>query len=176
MTHSFRNESALDEQPSFITGRVASVAGDVLNLTGMDDFQLSRLRPAQGSPLKGGWMIGESGEQAFVAFTEGRYFIAEHAEAGEGGMSGIELGSYEYDLASQEVLFETLVDLNGEWGFSHPCAVQGLPDPGDLNCGPNGAVIKQTLTVDGDTLIFVSEADTVAEGEEQPIELQRVGH
>lgn len=57
---------------------------------------------------------------------------------------------------------------------SFPACAVLVDDSADLTCGPDGAEIVQTLEVDGDTLTFVSEADTIANGgEQQPVVFTR---
>lgn len=148
---------------------------DQITFTGTEEpFTLDRLKPSATSPIAGGWAIEDDDAAVLVAFTNNLYFMGQVSPADEVGESGVEGGSYTYNLDTKEVRFTTEYDNNGQWGFSHPCAVLDLQAKNDLSCGPDGAAILQTFTADGDTATFISQADTIAEGEEHPFEFNRV--
>ncbi len=177
----FETESALDSNPPMASGNTLELDGDTLTFTDEDEtFVATRLMPSQESPLKGGWSI--EGE-VFFAFTDTHYFMGQYTEAEEdnSGYPGIEIGSYSYNSATKAITYATLMDTNGQWGLSHPCAIISdnehpqYEDSNFFNCGPNGDAILQTIKVTGDTLTFTSEADTIAnDGEEEPTNLVRI--
>ncbi len=150
---------------------------------GSESFELSRVTSSSNA-LIGSWLLGEVGfkdadEFALATFLNDGTYMLINKEAGSDD-SGIERGTFEPNPENNEVLFTVITDTNGEAGFSHPCSVLNEEHDheypaGALNCGPEGTDIEQTLEVDGDTLTFISEADTIAnDDEEQPVVLKRV--
>lgn len=131
---------------------------------------------SDSDPLVGSWLIEQGGDFVMVTLTaDGYYMIAENAAPQAFGQPGIERGTYTYDTETEVVLFVTQTNTNGQWGFSHSCAVADLIDLNNLACGPEGRDIVETFTLEGDSLTFVSEIDTILEGEEQPTTFTRVG-
>ncbi len=161
-------ESGLDSVPPMANGNTLVLNGDTLTFTDANGtFELQRLTASSESPLKGGWSLINEDAQVFLAFTDTHYFLGQESEADEVGAPGVELGTYNYNLATRSVVVDTDVDTNGQWGMSHPCAVLNLEEANDLSCGPGSRDVVQTLTVTGDTLTFISEADTIANGGEE---------
>lgn len=175
----FETENVLDSYPPMATGNTLEVDGDTLTFTDEDEtFVATRLKPTQSNPLIGGWEVSDT---AVFAFTDTHYFMGQYTEADEAGNPGVEIGSYEYNTATKEITYSTLLDTNDQWGLSHPCAIQNRdeiinPLFETLNyfaCGADGDIV-QTFEVTGDTLTFISEADTIAFGEEEPGMFERV--
>ena len=136
------------------------------------------------NPLAGSWLIEDAEEPllALVTFTEdGHYLMLQDSPDDDAGQSGIERGTYTYNAETHEVVFTTITDTNGQWGFSHPCAVldtNGTQWQGknDLSCGPDGRNIIQTIARTGNTLTFISEADTINNGgEPEPVVFVGIG-
>lgn len=169
-------DMSLDAMPPFANGNTMTLNGDKLTLIDSDEtFELVRLAATKAQPLIGGWSFTDDEDSLVVfAFTDKNYLMGEFAEADEVGQSGIEFGTYTHNPVTNELLVETSFDTNGQWGLSHPCAVLDLQAKNDLSCGPEGADILQTITIDGNTATFISQADTIAEGEEQPVVFQRI--
>jgi hypothetical protein len=174
------NPSELDIYPPMANGNTLVLEGNVLKLSDADEtFELTRLVPTQESPLKGGWFIGD---EVVFAFTDDLYVMGQFAGEGAGGEPGLELGTYSYNVETKAITYSTQVDVNGQWGLSHPCGVLNddslhpeYEELNYLNCGPNGAEVLQTMEVTGDTLTFISEADTINNnGEEEPVPMERV--
>jgi hypothetical protein len=110
-----------------------------------------------------------------VSFMEGnRYMMLQDSPADEAGEPGIERGTYVYNGGTNQILFTTITDTNGQWGFSHPCAILEVEGSNNLACGPEGQDIVETITVENDTLTFISEADTIVNGEPDPAIFSRV--
>lgn len=172
----YKSESGLDAFPPMANGNTLTIDGDTITLQDADDtFELTRLKPNETHPLMGGWILDEEDATVVFAFTDEHYMMGQYSAPDEAGQPGIEFGTYAYDVETHAFTLSTLADTNGQWGLSHPCAVLDLETSNDLSCGPDGADIVQTFTIDGDTLTFISEADTIANnGEEQPTDLQRV--
>lgn len=133
---------------------------------------------SETNPLVGSWVIDEPEENmlAVVVFAEdGHYLMMDEQPANDDGTSGIERGTYTYDRQSREVTFTTHTDTNGTRGFSNPCAAWDVEGTNNLACGPGGANVVQTMTVQGSVLTY-SEADTINNDREvQPVELIRIG-
>lgn len=174
------NPSELDVYPPMANGNTLVLDGNVLKLSDADEtFELTRLVPTQESPLKGGWFIGD---EVVFAFTDDLYVMGQYAGESAGGEPGLELGTYSYNPETKAITYSTQVDFNGQWGLSHPCGVLNHNDQHPeyeesnyLNCGPEGAAVLQTMEVTGDTLTFMSEADTINnDGEEDPVSMERV--
>ncbi len=170
-----RTDADLDANPPMADGNVLRFNGNVLTLTDGDEtFTLNRLLPTEQSPLQGGWMMEAEDATVVFAFTGSDYLMGQMSEEDEVGQAGAEAGTYTYDVETNEVVVQTTADSNGQWGLSHPCAVLDLEDANDLSCGPEGRNIIQTFMVTGDTLTFISEADTLASGEEEEYAFERV--
>lgn len=179
-----KSESGLDVEPPMANGNVLSIDGNTLTLTDGDEtFELHRLVGNAEHPLNGGWsMSEEEGALVVIAFTDGHYLMGQQAEAESDGsaQSGIEIGTYNYNLETGAVAVHVDVDSNGQWGLSHSCAVlsdaehQIYEQPNYLNCGPGGREIVQTINITGDMFLFVSEADTLANGYEEETAFERV--
>ena len=176
----FGNPSDLDVYPPMANGNTLVLEGNVLKLSDADEtFELARLVPTEESPLKGGWFIGN---EVVFAFTDNLYVMGQFEGEGAGGEPGLELGTYSYNTETKAITYETQVDFNGQWGLSHPCGVLNHNDQHPeyeesnyLNCGVDGAEVLQTMEVTGDTLTFISEADTINnDGEEDPVPMERV--
>lgn len=72
--------------------------------------------------------IGDIGNNAAALRfrNDGSYLIGEIGIAGNGGTSGLERGSIDWDPATGEVTINaTVQDTNGSWGFNY---IQALPD------------------------------------------------
>lgn len=145
-------------------------------------IRLERIRSAPDE-IYGSWQVGGPSYDEFFVFTltpNGTYFVAEDKEFDPGdstGEPGIERGTFTYDEETGVVLFTTLTDTNGQWGFSHSCAALDVVGTNNLACGPEGRDIVETLMPDGDNLIFVSEVDTILnDGVEEPVALDRVAN
>lgn len=178
---SAKTDGDLDARPPLANGNTLVLDGNTLTLT--DDgsvdgepstFVLTRLMPTAESPLQGGWLMESEESVVAFAFTGSDYLMGEMSEEDKVGQPGAEVGTYTYNVETNEVVVKTLADTNGQWGLSHPCAVLDLQDKNDLACGPGGRDIVQTLTVTGDTLTFISEADTIAFGEEEEYSFERI--
>lgn len=178
-----RTDSLLDATPPLASGNKMTLNGNTLTLVDGDEtFILERLVASDANPLVGGWSFTEGDALIVFGFNGSHYFMGQSAGEGESGHPGAEMGSYAFNGETKEIQVATLVDTNGQWGLSHPCAVLNTngahPEYEQLNylsCGPNGGKIIQTIDVTGDTLTFISEADTIANnGEEDEFELQRV--
>ena len=175
----FGNPSDLDVYPPMANGNTLVLEGNVLKLSDADEtFELARLVPTEESPLKGGWFIGN---EVVFAFTDNLYVMGQFEGEGAGGEPGLELGTYSYNTETKTITYSTQVDFNGQWGLSHPCAVisdSEHPQYESSNffaCGPEGRPIVQTFEVTGDTLTFISEADTIANnGDEESVPMERV--
>lgn len=171
VTPTVGNPSELDVYPPMANGNTVVLEGNVLKLSDADEtFELTRLAPTEDSPLKGGWFIGN---EVVFAFTDNLYVMGQFEGEGAGGEPGLELGTYSYNTETKAITYETQVDFNGQWGLSHPCAVisdSEHPQYESSNffaCGPEGRPIVQTFDVTGDTLTFISEADTIANNGDQ---------
>lgn len=185
-----RTDSDLDANPPLANGNLLKLNGNVLTLTDGDEtFTLSRLLPTEQSPLQGGWVVPDADITVAFAFTGTHYLMGQMGTKDndgkvfgedEAGQSGVELGTYTYDRTNNAIKVDTEVDTNGQWGLSHPCAVlsdqhhQNYEDSNFLDCGPDGREIVQTLTITGDMATFISEADTISEGEEQETTFERI--
>lgn len=175
----FGNPSDLDVYPPMANGNTLVLEGNVLKLSDADEtFELARLVPTEESPLKGGWFIGN---EVVFAFTDNLYVMGQFEGEGAGGEPGLELGTYSYNTETKTITYSTQVDFNGQWGLSHPCAVisdNEHPQYEASNffaCGPEGRPIVQTFDVTGDTLTFISEADTIANnGDQDEVMFERV--
>jgi hypothetical protein len=164
------------------TGNTLQLDGNKLTLVDQDEtFELDRLIASEESPLTGGWALTDGEALIVFGFTGTHYFMGQ--SAGEGnGVPGAEMGTYVYNNETKEILVNTLVDTNGQWGLSHPCAVlnsdgshSNYEESNYLACGPDGRDIVQTLAVTGDTATFISEADTISlNGEEEEVMFERV--
>jgi len=165
-----------DEETSvLLQANKLALNNDQITFTGTEEpFTLTRIKSSATHPIAGGWAVEEDDAAVLVAFTNNLYFMGQISPADEVGESGVEGGSYTYNVGTKEVRFTTEYDNNRQWGFSHPCAVLDLQAKNDLSCGPEGADILQTFTADGDTATFISQADTIVEGEEHPFEFNRV--
>lgn len=182
-----RTDSDLDARPPMAEGNTFVLDGNKLTVN--DDgsydgeattFELTRLIPSQEHPLKGGWFIGD---EVVFAFTDTHYFMGQYSEPEEDntGYPGMEMGTYSYNSSTKAITYNTLVDSNGQWGLSHPCAIISdsehpqYENKNFFDCGPNGAAVLQTMEVTGDTLSFISQADTIANnGDEEPVPMERV--
>ncbi|HSX86117.1 MAG TPA: hypothetical protein VLE50_11965 [Cellvibrio sp.] len=188
-----KTESGLDAVPPMATGNILEVDGDTMTLTDGDEtFVLHRLEASAEKPLKGGWSVSEEGSLVVFALTDTHYLMGQQSVADDSGEPGAEVGTYEHNVETGAVKVSTIVDTNGQWGISHPCAILNEDGANDnyeqsnfLNCGPEGSEIVQTFNATGDTLTFISEADTIADdrdndgiingnGEEQPAYFDRV--
>ncbi|MET0356138.1 MAG: hypothetical protein ABW044_05130 [Cellvibrio sp.] len=147
-----------------------------------DDGEINQLvlERVPSTSLLGTWSAQAEDGLVITTFMEGNHFMMlQDTPANENGKPGIERGTFTHNQETNEILFTTLVDNNLQWGFSHPCAivesftVQGV---NELNCGPEGRNILQTaeLNIDSDIFTFISEADTIAFGEEQPVAFVRI--
>lgn len=174
-----RTDSDLDARPPMAEGNTLVLDGNTLTID--DDgsydgepmtFELTRLMPSQDNPLIGGWSI--QSEDVYFAFSGTHYFMGQYSQADEAGEPGVEIGTYTYDADTKVINYATLVDTNSQWGLSHPCAVLNHEESNDFTCGPEGRAIVQTFEVTGDTLTFISEADTIDQGEEDPVMFERV--
>lgn len=161
---------------------VISSAGEQLLISEQGDQEpptvMTKLTSESG--IVGGWHLADSGFIALAAFTGTHYLMGQYQPNPEdtNGQSGVEYGTYTHNAESNAFVVDTLVDTNGQWGFSHPCAIVGSQwqESNDLSCGPNGAEIVQTITRTGTGIRFVSQADTIAyNGEEQPVDFIEVG-
>ena len=179
VTPTVGNPSELDVYPPMANGNTVVLEGNVLKLSDADEtFELTRLVPTEDSPLKGGWFIGN---EVVFAFTDNLYVMGQFEGEGAGGEPGLELGTYSYNTETKAITYSTQVDFNGQWGLSHPCAVISdsehpqYESSNFFNCGPEGRPIVQTFEVTGDTLTFISEADTIANnGDEESVPMERV--
>jgi hypothetical protein len=73
--------------------------------------------------LLGTWYIDdEDGKVALTFFADGSYILAESGEEDEDGQSGMERGTYSYNVTTEAFTAEAQVDTNGQWGLSHPDA------------------------------------------------------
>lgn len=177
-----RTDSNLDANPPMATGNVLRLDGNVLTITDGDEtFKLDRLLSTEESPLQGGWSIPSDEELVVFAFTGTDYLMGQKSASDDAGQSGAEIGTYTYDAETKAIVVDTLVDTNGQWGLSHPCAVlngdgshSNYEESNYLACGPEGRDIVQTIDLAGDMLIFVSEADTIANGGEEEVLLERI--
>ena len=176
VTNVYKTVNDLDAFPPMADGNTLTLDGDTLTLTDGDEtFELTRLMPTQESPLQGGWVMDGEDEKVVFAFTGTHYLMGQKSPEDEVGQPGAEVGTYVYNPETKEIVVQTLEDTNGQWGLSHPCAILDVEGANNLNCGPEGRKILQTLTVTGDTLTFISEADTIANGgEEEENVLERV--
>jgi hypothetical protein len=180
-----KTESGLDSEPPMANGNTLTLV-DSNTLTfeeeGGETFELHRLVSSAEHPLKSGWSMSEEGNLIVFAFTNEHYLMGQQSEADGNGESGAEVGTYTYNLETKAIVPTAVADSNGQWGLSHSCAVlnennahPNYEQSNYLACGPDGREIVQTLKVTGDTLTFISEADTIANnGEEDPFELERV--
>jgi hypothetical protein len=176
VTNVYKTINDLDAYPPMADGNTLKLDGNTLTLIDGDEtFVLTRLMPTAESPLQGGWSMDGGDEQVVFAFTGTNYLMGQKSPEDEVGQSGAEVGTYTYDLETNEIVVTTLQDTNGQWGLSHPCAVLDLQASNDLSCGPSGRDIIQTMTVTGDMLTFISEADTIAnEGDEEGYSFERI--
>ena len=127
----------------------------------------------------GSWLVDFGVENEFAMLTlttDGTYMMMQNSASTENGLAGIERGTYSRNVDTSDTLFTTLTDTNGQWGFSHPCAILDVEGSNNLACGEGGSNIVQTLDVLGGTLTFISEADTIAAGEIEPVVFDRVHH
>lgn len=131
---------------------------------------------SETNALVGSWLIEIEEDDSFAMLTfidDNNYMMVQTSTADDAGEPGMERGTYTYDAETKAVVFTVITDTNGQWGLSHPCAVL-VDDSSELNCGPEGRDIIQTLEVDGDTLTLVSEADTINnQGTEEPVVFTR---
>lgn len=139
---------------------------------------------SETNPLVGSWLIEDKEEPllALATFTaDGQYLMLQDSPADDAGWPGIERGTYTYNTDTSGVTFATITDTNGQWGFSHPCAVLSMSETqwqgsNDLSCGAEGADIVQSMTRTGNTLAFISEADTINNGgEPEPVVFVGIG-
>jgi hypothetical protein len=176
VTDVYKTTNDLDAYPPMANGNTLKLNGNTLTLVDGDEtFVLTRLMPTAESPLQGGWSMDGDEEQVVFAFTGTNYLMGQKSPEDEVGQSGAEVGTYTYDLETNEIVVATLQDSNGQWGLSHPCAVLDLQASNDLSCGPSGRSVLQTMTVTGDMLTFISEADTIANnGDEEEYSFERI--
>jgi hypothetical protein len=181
VTEVYKTESDLDANPPMANGNIMKLDGNTLTLIDGDEtFVLTRLMPTQESPLQGGWLMDGGDEQVVFAFTGTSYLMGQKSPEDEVGQSGAEVGTYTYNLETKAFVVDTLADTNGQWGLSHPCAVLGddlHPQYGESNylaCAAEGRDIVQTLTATGDMLTFISEADTIANDDEEAVLFERI--
>lgn len=187
VTQTFKSDSDLDARPPLANGNILVLDGNTLTLT--DDgavdnepasFELRRLLPTEESPLQGGWFMDDEEEQVVFAFTDTHYFMGQMAEEDTNGQSGAEFGAYTYNAESAALVVETLMDTNGQWGLSHPCAVWNngnhpeYEQPNYMACGPNGRDIVQTMNITGDMLVFWNEADSLNDDDYDEIAFERI--
>lgn len=158
-----------------------SEMGETCDAVEDGEANLLVLERVQSTSLLGTWKVNvEEDGLALVTFMEGNhYMMIQDTPAEESGKPGIERGTFTYNQDTKEILFTTLIDHNLQWGFSHPCAiVESFTVTGlnELNCGAEGSNVLQTMELngDGDILTFISGADTIAYGEEDPIPFFRV--
>ena len=176
-----RTDNALDAMPPMATGNTLQLDGNKLTLVDQDEtFELDRLIASEESPLKGGWSLTDGEALIVFGFTGTHYFMGQSA-GDDNGVPGAEMGTYVYNNETKEIRVNTLVDTNGQWGLSHPCAVlndgshSNYEEPNYLACGPDGRDIVQTLAVTGDPASFISEAHTISlNGEEEEVMFGRV--
>lgn len=112
-------------------GITATVTGNSLTIvdpldSGPDGtFTVTRLERVIGTPI-GGWVGGDANapdhSRLFIGFPDGTYMMATDGSPADdpGGMDGIEAGVLSYNTATGELSGTTVVDTNGDWGFSHP--------------------------------------------------------
>lgn len=159
---------------------VISSAGEQLLISEQGDEEpptvMTKLTSESG--IVGGWYLADSGFIALAAFTGTHYLMGQYEPNPEdtNGQSGVEYGTYSHNAETNAFVVDTLEDTNGQWGFSHPCAILDQETSNDLSCGPNGADIVQTITRTGTAIRFVSQADTIANnGVEDPVDFIEVG-
>ncbi|HTF95056.1 MAG TPA: hypothetical protein VL995_02905 [Cellvibrio sp.] len=182
VTNVERTDSDLDAHPPMANGNTLELEGNTLTLVdGNDTFVATRLVASEESPLRGGWSIED---EAFFAFTDTHYFMGQSSEPDENGQPGVEMGTYTYNAETKAITYATLVDNNLQWGISHPCAIRNRDNPNPnpnyeisnyFACGLEDGPINQTFEVTGDTLTFISEADTIANnGDQEEVMFERV--
>lgn len=72
------------------------------------------------NPIVGAWYYENGGQSGVVTFTaDGRYLFAQDGPADATGHPGIEYGTYTWNPATGAFASITIVDTNGEWGFSN---------------------------------------------------------
>lgn len=108
----------------------ATVVGDNLTFFGSDTppegFVIPRLISAANS-IVGSWFIGDpdgdhgSDKLVFTFLADGTYMLADKGTVANdpSGTSGIEQGTYTWNLSTGAFAFNTLVNTDGEWGLSH---------------------------------------------------------
>lgn len=119
-------------------GFVAEFALDYLK-----DFDVPAEAPTDTS-IVGAWIFPSQGEEASIGvfLADGTYFVIESGLTGAASADGFERGRYFWNPQTQDFSIATLVDTNGESGFS----------------GGNGAAgLKLAISGDNLTVTFPSE-------------------
>ena len=113
---------------SSCSGNTCSGASATLTVSGNtisngSDLSLARLTSST-NPLVGSWggrTPGSTTNQAVViTFVDDTHFVfAQSSPADAVGHSGIEMGTYSWNRTTGAFTATTIIDTNGEWGFSH---------------------------------------------------------
>jgi len=107
-----------------VTGSISFVVtGDTLTVGG--DGVLARV--TGGSAIVGAWTYGNTlspsstGTGVLVFLPNGAYFHAESDNTADAanGQNGMERGTYTWDIVTGAFTSNTVVNTNGQWGFSH---------------------------------------------------------
>jgi hypothetical protein len=123
-----------------------TVSGDTLDI---DGFSLTRITGT--SAIVGAWAYGNTlnptsvGTGVMVFLENGVYFHAEseNIDDAANGVNGMERGTYTWNPTTDAFTATTLVNTNGQWGFSH-------------DVPPAITVSGDMLDIDGFTLSRVS--------------------
>ncbi|AOS44526.1 hypothetical protein Verru16b_01588 [Lacunisphaera limnophila] len=124
-----------------------AVSGNTMTI---DSFTLTRVQPTS-SAIVGAWAFGNTatptaaGTGVLVFLDNGIYFHAESENVADAanGTNGMERGTYTWNPTTDAFSAATLVNSNGQWGFSH-----GAP--------LNVAVSGNTMSIESFTLTRVS--------------------
>jgi hypothetical protein len=94
-----------------------SVTPTKLTLSASDgEFELTRVT---SKGIVGSWYIKEGKGYAVATFlADGSYFMVQDGQAGKGGKTGVERGTYKWNPITRSFTRKILVDTNGTWGFS----------------------------------------------------------
>lgn len=97
----------------------ATVQGSQLTIvTRRDSFTLERVA-SSASPLVGAWYLTErTGYAVLIFLADGRYFMAQDDVAEDGGRSGMERGTFQWNSSTYLFTRTILTDTNGSWGLS----------------------------------------------------------
>lgn len=72
-----------------------------------------------GKGIVGSWYLKEGKGYAVATFlADGSYFMVQDGQAGKGGKTGVERGTYKWNPVTRSFTRKILVDTNGTWGFS----------------------------------------------------------